>query len=298
MFARIAATQTFSAAAIQTRNAATLKQLAGRMKAIKNMQKITKAMKMVSAAKMRGDQNRLEIGMPFAQPVLDLFERLPRETRPGPMTIVALTSDKGLCGGVNSQVNKNVRNIIAEEEAAGETVKYVGVGGKGPTALKRLYADRYATTIEEVAKIPFTFLTAAIIAERLVVSSPGRATLIYNWFKNVAVYKTLKAAMVTKEDAKAIDKLEWSKAMDVYTFEPSIFEVWDDLHEFYFASAVFAGYLNNVLCEQSQRMSAMENASKNAGEVLEKVTIQYNRARQAKITTELCEIISGASVVG
>merc|ERR1719386_656627 len=119
MFARIAATQTFTAAGIQTRNVATLKQLAGRMRAIKNMQKITKAMKMVSAAKMRGDQNRLEIGMPFAQPVLDLFERLPRETRPGPMTIVALTSDKGLCGGVNSQVNKNVRNIIAEEEAAG-----------------------------------------------------------------------------------------------------------------------------------------------------------------------------------
>lgn len=159
---------------------------------------------MVSAAKMRGDQNRLDIGTPFAQPVLDLFERLPRETRPGPMTIVALTSDKGLCGGVNSQVNKNVRNVISEEEAAGEVVKYVGVGGKGPTALKRLYADRYATTVEEVAKIPFTFLTAAIVAERLIASNPGRMVLIYNWFKNVAVYKTLKAAMVTKEDAKTI----------------------------------------------------------------------------------------------
>jgi len=298
MFARIAATQTFSAAAIQTRNAATLKQLAGRMKAIKNMQKITKAMKMVSAAKMRGDQNRLDVGTPFAQPVLDLFERLPREPRPGSMTILAMTSDKGLCGGVNSQVNKNVRQIITDEEAAGETVKYVSCGGKGATALKRLYADRYTTTLEEVAKIPFSFTAAAVIAERLIASSPNRLTLIYNWFKNVAVYRTQKATMITKEDTKAIDKLEWSKAMDVYTFEPSIFEVWDDLHEFYFGCAIFQAYLNNVLCEQAQRMSAMENASKNAGEVLEKVTIQYNRARQAKITTELCEIISGASVVG
>jgi F-type H+-transporting ATPase subunit gamma len=268
------------------------------MKAIKNMQKITKAMKMVSAAKMRGDQNRLDIGVPFAQPVLDLFERLPREAKPGPMSILAMTSDKGLCGGVNSQVNKATRNIIADTEAAGETAKYMGMGGKGPTALKRLFADRYDKTFEEVAKIPFSYLTACIVAERLISANPTRLTLIYNWFKNVAVYRTQTVAMVTKDDAKTIDKLEWSKAMDVYTFEPSIFEVWDDLHEFYFSCAIFQGYLNNVLCEQSQRMSAMENASKNAGEVLEKVTIQYNRARQAKITTELCEIISGASVVG
>lgn len=298
MFARIAATQTFSAASIQTRNAATLKQLSGRMKAIKNMQKITKAMKMVSAAKMRGDQNRLDIGIPFAQPALDLFERLPREAKPGSMTILACTSDKGLCGGVNSAVNKHSRNIIQEEEAAGETVKYIGIGGKGATALKRLFADRYTTTFEEVGKIPFTFLTASLIAERIIVANPARMTLIYNWFKNVAVYRTLKTHMITKDEAKTIDKLEWSKAMDVYTFEPSIFEVWDDLHEFYFGCAIYQGYLNNTLCEQAQRMSAMENASKNAGEVLEKVTIQYNRARQAKITTELCEIISGASVVG
>jgi len=298
MFARIATTQTFSAVAVQTRNAATLKQLAGRMKAIKNMQKITKAMKMVSAAKMRGDQNRLEIGLPFSQPVLDLFERLPRTASPGSMTILACTSDKGLCGGVNSNVNKHTRLVLQEEEAAGETVKYIGIGGKGATALKRLFADRFTTTFEEVSKIPFTFLTACLIAERVCIAKPARMTLIYNWFKNVAVYNTQKVHMITKDEAKSIDKLEWSKAMDVYTFEPSIFEVWDDLHEFYFSAAIFSGYLNNCLCEQAQRMSAMENASKNAGEVLEKVTIQYNRARQAKITTELCEIISGASVVG
>merc|ERR1719160_937683 len=85
---------------------------------------------MVSAAKMRGDQNRLDIGTPFAQPVLDLFERLPREPKAGPMAILAMTSDKGLCGGVNSQVNKHTRNVITDEEAAGETVKYIGIGGK------------------------------------------------------------------------------------------------------------------------------------------------------------------------
>merc|ERR1712087_509177 len=97
--------------------------------------------------------------------------------------------------------------------------------------------------------------------------------------------------------AQTMDKAEWSKAMDVYSFEPSIYEVWSDLHEFYYGSLIFGSYLEGALCEQSARMSAMENASKNAGEMLDKLTLVYNRARQAKITTELCEIISGASAV-
>jgi len=297
MFARILSSSTFSPVAIQTRNAATLKQLSGRMRAIKNMQKITKAMKMVSSAKMRGDQIRRNNGLPFAQPCLNLFQRLPLEIKAGQMNILAMTSDKGLCGGVNTAVNKQSRYIIAEEEAAGNVCKYIGIGGKGPTAMKRLYADRFSMSFEEVAKLPYTYLTASLIAERVINSNPARLTLVYNYFRNIASYDTTRLHMITKEEAKGIDKMEWSKAMDVYTFEPSIFEVWDDLHEFYYSCAIFQGYLNNTLCEQAQRMSAMENASKNAGEVLEKVTVQYNRARQAKITTELCEIISGASAV-
>merc|ERR1719272_502485 len=99
------------------------------MRAIKNMQKITKAMKMVAAAKMKGDGNRRDHGLPWAKPCLNLFERLPQETKPGLMTILAMTSDKGLCGGVNSQVNKASRFLIADEEASGNGAKYVGIGG-------------------------------------------------------------------------------------------------------------------------------------------------------------------------
>merc|ERR1719352_1948692 len=110
-------------------------------------------------------------------------------------------------------------------------------------------------------------------------------------------YDTTATEVVTKDSAKLIDKGEFSKAMDVYSFEPSIYEVWDDLHEFYYATMVFGAQLEGAVCEQSSRMSAMENASKNAGEMIEKLSLIFNRARQAKITTELCEIISGASAV-
>merc|ERR1711920_591474 len=102
---------------------------------------------------------------------------------------------------------------------------------------------------------------------------------------------------ITMDEAQAMDKAEWSKAMDVYSFEPSIYEVWADLHEFYYGSVVFANFLNSTVTETAQRMNAMENASKNAGEIFGKVQLQFNRARQAKITTELCEIISGAAAV-
>merc|ERR1739845_277402 len=107
-----------------------------------------------------------------------------------------------------------------------------------------------------------------------------------NKFKSLVSYDPTALHTVTLHEAQTMDRGEWSKAMDVYSFEPALYEVWDDLHDFYYATT-----------ETAQRMSAMENASKNAGEVYAKVELQFNRARQAKITTELCEIISGASAV-
>jgi F-type H+-transporting ATPase subunit gamma len=281
----------------QVRNAATLKAIAIRMKSVKSIQKITKAMKMVAAAKMKQDERRLKEGMPFCQPVLDLFERLPREEKAGAVMVVGVTSDKGLCGGVNSAVNKMSRNAILEEEAKGNTAKYMCVGMKGIGGLKRLFGDRFTQTFEAVTRVPWSYTTASIIAERLIEANPERMKLVSNKFKSMVVYNTTVAHVVTKSEAQGIDRSEFSKAMDVYSFEPSIYEVWDDLHEFYYGAVIHAAYLNNAITEQSQRMTAMENASKNAGEMLEKLGLTYNRARQAKITTELCEIISGASAV-
>merc|ERR1711920_189896 len=121
--------------------------------------------------------------------------------------------------------------------------------------------------------------------------------IVSNKFRSMVAYDTTASSMVTLHEAQTMDRAEWSKAMDVYSFEPALYEVWQDLHEFYYACAIFGANLEAATSEQSARMGAMENASKNASEMYEKLELIYNRARQAKITTELCEIISGASAV-
>jgi len=283
---------------VQTRSAGSLKEVKERMRSVAAIQKITKAMKMVAAAKMRGDQRRMELGMPFCQPVLNLFQRLPQEEKAGPVTILAIASDKGLCGGVNNAVVKSSKLLIQQEEAKGNAVKFQAIGNKAVAGLKRLYGDRFTQTFDGVVKLPWSFLSASIVAERMGATNPERLTVIHNQFKSMIVYDTVQVHATTKIEAAAINRLEWSKAMDIYSFEPSPTEVWDDLHEFYYGALIFGAQLQSAVTEQSQRMAAMENASKNAGEMLDKLTLQYNRARQAKITTELCEIISGAAAAG
>jgi F-type H+-transporting ATPase subunit gamma len=287
----------FGAAAQQTRNAASLKSLKARMRSFENMKKLTKSMKMVAAAKLKHDERRMNIAMPFVKPVQDLFERLPREEKSGPITYFGMTSDKGLCGGVNTAVSKLIRFGLVDEEAKGNSVKYMGIGLKGVAALKRIYGDRFTYTFEECAKVAWTFSAASIIAEKIIAVNPNRLKVSRNKFRTLVSYDTELSNCVTMNEALTMDRAEFSKAMDVYSFEPSIYEVWNDLHEFYYATVIHGSYLEGAVCEQSSRMGAMENASKNANEMLEKVALQYNRARQAKITTELCEIISGASAV-
>merc|ERR1712151_601708 len=175
--------------------------------------------------------------------------------------------------------------------------KVAVIGGKGVAALKRLYGDRFSSTFEECSKLAWNFGAASIIADRIASSNPNRVKLVSNEFKSMVVYNTLVKHTITLSEAQTMDKAEWSKAMDVYSFEPSIYEVWNDLHDFYYGCAIYGAYLKSATTETAQRMSAMENASKNAGEMYDKVSLIYNRARQAKITTELCEIISGASAV-
>jgi len=286
-----------SSVEVHTRHVASMKVLKARMRSVENMKKITKAMKMVAAAKLKGDQRRMENGMPFVKPVQALFERLPREEKSGAITYLAVTSDKGLCGGVNSAVAKECRNGVLEEEAKGNTAKIVCMGMKGVTSLKRLYGDRFTTTLEEVGKSPWNFALASMIGERIIATNPNRLKVVSNTFKSMVSYDTVAAHTITLQEAQSMDKAEWSKAMDVYSFEPSIYEVWNDLHDFYYGATIYGAFLQAAASEQSARVSAMDNASKNASEMLEKLSLIYNRARQAKITTELCEIISGASAV-
>lgn len=276
---------------------ASLKAVQLRMKSVNNIKKITSAMKMVSAAKFKHDERRMLNGTPFAKPVVDFFNRLPATEEGQNVSLFALSSDKGLCGGINSGIAKISRNKIIEEEKKGSNVTLLSGGNKAVGGLKRLYGDRLYGSYEELQKEAFNFSHASLLAERLQSTNPDRAYLAANAFKSMIAYDTNIIPVHTKNSVKTIEKTEWSKAVDQFEFEPAVFEVWEDLHEWYYACVIFQNYLTGIAAEQSARMAAMENASKNCGEVIEKLTIQYNRARQAKITTELCEIIAGASAV-
>jgi F-type H+-transporting ATPase subunit gamma len=274
-----------------------MKVVKERMRTVGNIKKITKAMKMVAASKLRKDTLRLEMGVPFCAPVMNFFDRLPADSRPGTKMVVAVTGDKGLCGGVNSSVVKKTRKLVNEYEAAGGNASIFVLGGKGIAGLKRLYQDRFAHTIEGQAAVPTSFMQASAMAERVVNHNPEKVTIVYNHMISAIAFDTREVNGQTLKGVAAIDKMEISKAIDSYSFEPDRVESWPDLHEFYYGCVLFNGLLDGNAAEQSSRMNAMENASKNAGEMLEKLTLKYNRARQAKITTELCEIISGASAL-
>jgi F-type H+-transporting ATPase subunit gamma len=267
------------------------------MKTVGNIQKITKAMKMVAAAKMRRDTERLAAGMPFCDPVINFFGHLPVDERPTPKMYVGVGGDKGLCGGVNTSVAKHVRFGVNETEAAGQTATTFIIGQKPTAGLKRLYGDRFAFGVDAAQGVHVSFQQAAAIAARLDWQDPERVDFVYNNMISAISYDTLTIKGQTKKGIAAIDKLELSKAIDQYSFEPDRVECWEDLHDFYYASTMFKCMLDSQASEQSSRMNAMENASKNAGGMLEALTLKYNRARQAKITTELCEIISGASAL-
>eukprot|EP00918_Siedleckia_nematoides_P088988 GHVU01195689.1.p1 GENE.GHVU01195689.1~~GHVU01195689.1.p1 ORF type:complete len:326 (-),score=67.74 GHVU01195689.1:904-1881(-) len=268
-----------------------------RIKSVTSIQKITKAMKMVAASKLKHDQRRLENGLPFSEPLFNLMERLPVETTKTlePRTsVIAITSDKGLCGGVNTSVARLTRITIRDLEAAGETVSVYSVGDKGRAALNRLFGSRFVRTITEVSKVPPSFTLAAAIAERILLDAPPKLKVVYNHFKTVVSYDTREVDFVTP--AVTVVK-SGGCAMDVFEFEPERTAVWEDLHAFYLAASLYMTILDSATAEQSARMAAMDNASKNAGEMLHELTLQYNKARQAKITMELIEIISGANAL-
>ncbi|KAL8441540.1 hypothetical protein Emag_007083 [Eimeria magna] len=153
----------------QTRGfgAGDLKIVAARMKSVKSIQKITKAMKMVAASKLRMDQKRLENGMPFALPVQRIVGRIPVPEEKSDLTVLALTSDKGLCGGVNSSVCRVVRDTVKAAEGTGCRTSIIGVGDKVRSGLQRIFGDRFNRMITEATRFPWSFANAAAIAERI-----------------------------------------------------------------------------------------------------------------------------------
>mmetsp|Transcript_97 Transcript_97/g.169 ORF Transcript_97/g.169 Transcript_97/m.169 type:complete len:229 (-) Transcript_97:278-964(-) len=205
--------------------------------------------------------------------------------------VVALTSDKGLCGGVNSAIARGVRGLCGQNQEA--DISLVVVGEKGRSQLRRMVGDKLDFAYTEVAA-PLNFSFASSVAQNLLESYPDNSIyhIAYNKFISAIAYiPTLATIMPFAFDGE-------KETLASYEFEPEAKqEVLFNLSEYYLATELFYGMMEAATSEQSSRMQAMENASKNAGELIDKLTLLYNRARQARITTELIEIISGASAL-
>uniref|UniRef100_A0A7S1UJC2 ATP synthase subunit gamma, mitochondrial n=1 Tax=Phaeomonas parva TaxID=124430 RepID=A0A7S1UJC2_9STRA len=280
------------------RGMATEKQLRLQITATQNLAKITQSMKMVSASKLRGDQTRLDIAKPFGAWTTRLSSEAPMMEEiedvsdfPDKNLFICLTSDKGLCGGVNSVITRNMRSLCALLDKEGKEYQILVFGDKGRAQLRRLFADNMLACITE-SEAPHNFATAAALSQVASKDSYDAVHLVYNEFVSAIAYNTRLAtvAPMLKEDV--------AEPMPEYEFEPdNKNEVMVDLFEYMLTTKIYYGLMEGATSEQSSRMNAMENASKNAGELIDKLTLQYNRARQARITTELIEIISGASAL-
>lgn len=269
-----------------------LKLVKERMRTVAAIQKITKAMKMVASSKLKAVETQLFAARPAAQcmnnwydtNVVNVDEEVSHDA------LLCLTTDKGLCGAINSSIIKTVRLEMADMKEKG-TASLAIIGEKGRGALNRDQGDSIVLQAGDTGKRPMTFLQASLIAEELMNSSEyERLTILYNKYVSMVAYD--QERLVTYSQDKMFNKLEdigcsWEIEGDEGT-------ILQDLAEFRLGFGIYFAALENSTSEQSARMSAMESSSKNAGELLNKLTIQFNRARQAKITTELIEIISGA----
>lgn len=285
---------------IQSRGMATEKQIFNQIQSTKNISKITASMKMVSAAKLKGDELRLARAKPFnawttaicGEP--KMLEDATFEEVPGKTLIVPVCSDKGLCGGVNSFITRGVKGLLVNLKEQGKEFDIAILGDKGRSQLSRVAPDKIKTTLTEV-EAPGNFAMASALASELIAAGAADydgVLIMYNSFINPAVYYQ-KYKIITP---LAVEGEE--EAMVEYEFEPDTkSEVVKDLYEYLLTSQIFHSFMDGAAAEQGSRMTAMENASKNAGEMIDKLTLQYNRARQSRITTELIEIISGASAL-
>ena len=287
---------------------ASLDDLKKRIVSVKSTQKITKAMKMVAAAKLKRAQESAEKGRPYSEKMNNIILNLAdgmsdKENAPKLLTgtgqdkvhlCVVLTSDRGLCGGFNSNIIKKAKVYFGKVLDEGKTLKIITVGSKGYDQLKRLYNDKIIEKISFKESKNTNYFDAEkvgkIIIESFLKKEFDVCTIFYNKFKNIITQIPQAQQIIPLKSSES----EGSSSEDNYEFEPEEDEILSNLLPKNISTQIFKAMLENSASEQGSRMSAMDNATRNAGEMVEKLTIKYNRSRQAAITKELIEIISGA----
>ncbi|XP_051115910.1 ATP synthase subunit gamma, mitochondrial [Andrographis paniculata] len=271
-----------------------------RMKSVKNIQKITKAMKMVAASKLRAIQSKAENSRGLWQPFTALLGDFP-SVDVKKNVIVTVSSDKGLCGGINSTVVKISRGLHKLNSGPDKECKYAILGEKARAQLIRDSKKDIELTMTELQKNPLNYTQVAVLADDILRNVEFDALrVVYNKFHSVVSFlpttSTVLSPEIVEREAEAGGKLG---ELDLYEIEggESKSEVLQNLAEFQFSCVLFNAVLENACSEQGARMSAMDSSSRNAGDMLDRLTLTYNRTRQASITTELIEIISGASAL-
>ena len=287
---------------------ASLDDLKKRIASVKSTQKITKAMKMVAAAKLRRAQESAEKGRPYSEKMNNIILNLSsgisdKENAPKLLSgsgndkvhlCVVMTSDRGLCGGFNSNIIKKAKSYFAKLAEDGKDLKIVTVGSKGNDQLKRAYGDKIIANISFKESKHANYFDAEkvgkMVIEKFEAEEFDVCTIFYNQFKNV-ITQIPQAQQIIPLN---VENSEEDKSEDSYEFEPDEDEILSNLLPKNISTQIFKAMLENSASEQGSRMSAMDNATRNAGEMVDKLTIEYNRSRQAAITKELIEIISGA----
>ena len=291
-----------------------LDDLKKRIGSVKSTEKITKAMKMVAAAKLRRAQESAESSRPYSDSMKDLIESISKGYKPSSTDrnlltgdekdqihlLILFTSERGLCGGFNSIVTRTLRDKIENLIDQNKTVKIVCVGKKGHDILKRQYSEMITEVIDMRAVKSITYQDAKKISDKIVKmffdGEFDKCSIFYNEFKSV-ISQIPTEQQVIPIEIISDEADEEKKEESFFEFEPGESEILDEILPLNFTVQVFKALLESAASEQGARMSAMDNASRNAGDMIDNLTLFYNRSRQAVITKELIEIISGAEAV-
>ncbi len=292
-----------------------LKELRNSIGSVRNMRKITSAMKMVAASKLRRAQEAAQVAQPYAERMAGILSRLAAnyvatESSPKLLTgtgkdkvhlLVVVTSDRGLAGGFNSNAVREARRLTRQLVSEGKEVKLLTVGRKAKDLLRRDNADRLVKTFEGIGSKRVSFGEAENVARTIVeMYEAGEfdvGTVVYNRFKSVIAQVPTATQLIPFALPTDAPKTDSHELRPVYEFEPSEDEILAELLPRNFAIQIFGALLDSAAGEQAARMTAMDNASRNAEDLTKRLTLRYNRARQAAITKELIEIVSGAEAL-
>jgi F-type H+-transporting ATPase subunit gamma len=292
-----------------------LNDLKKRIASVKSTQKITKAMKMVAAAKLRKAQEAAEQSRPYSDNMKNLMDSISRGFVPTDNSrnlltgsdedktylLVLFTSERGLCGGFNSQISKALREKVVDLQKENKTVKIICIGKKGYDIVKRQYGDQIVDTVDLSAVKSIQYGDAKKISDKIIKmyfdAEFDKCLIFYNKFKSVISQIPTEQQVVPAEIVENDNDENISRDNSFFEFEPNEKEILEELLPLNFAVQIFKALLESSASEQGSRMSAMDNASRNASDMIDSLTLFYNRSRQAVITKELIEIISGAEAV-